>query len=386
MSLNGSGVMVINSTGQPAVAATLIDATVHNALTADLATAISTAIMKDGQTTVTADIPFNAHKLTGVAPATARTDAATLATIQDGTGVYVSTVGGTADAITLTASPAITAYVAGQRVQFLASGANTTAVTVAINGLAAKAITKNGATALIAGDIPSGSMVTITYDGTQFIMGTTGAATVPANASLKTPADNVFRVTGSADATKLVAFEVDGLTAGTTRTVTIPDRDLTIGPTLATEQATTSGTSIDFTGIPAGTRRITIMFVGVSTNGTNIPCVQLGDSGGIETNAYSGLTWNHTGAATISHSTFFHLFTATGYAANMAIYGHLTLTLENASTNTWVASGVIGTTGSFTGNTITGAKSTSAVLDRIRLTTNTGVDTFDAGAVNISYE
>ena len=170
MSLNGSGVMVINSTGQPVVAATLIDATVQNALTADLAVAISTCMMKDGQQTVTADIPFNAHKLTGVAPATNRTDAATLASIQDGTGIYVSTVGGTADVITLTPSPAITSYVAGQTFRFISSGANTTNVTVAINGFAAKAITKNGATALIANDITAASIVTMTYDGTQFIL------------------------------------------------------------------------------------------------------------------------------------------------------------------------------------------------------------------------
>lgn len=43
-----------------------------------------------------------------------------------------------------------------------------------------------------------------------------------------TIADNVFRIKGSSDATKLVAFEVDGLTTGTTRTVTIPDASGTV--------------------------------------------------------------------------------------------------------------------------------------------------------------
>lgn len=170
MSMNGSGVYVVNSAGQPVVAATLITAAAFNAFTADIATAMSTAIMKDGQTTITQNIPFNGKKITGLGAGTARTDGASLATFQDGTGVYVATVGGTADVITLTPSPAITAYAAGQTFRFIASGANTTNVTVAISGLAAKAITKNGATALIANDIPSGQMVQITYDGTRFIM------------------------------------------------------------------------------------------------------------------------------------------------------------------------------------------------------------------------
>lgn len=176
MSFNGAGVFSINTSGQPVVTATTIDPTVFNALTADLATGLSTAICKDGQTTPTANIPLGGFKLTGVGAATALTDAATLLSFQNGVGVYVGTVGGTADAITLTPSPAITAYVAGQGFKFIASGANTTNVTVAVSGLTAKAITKNGTTALVAGDIPSATMVAITYDGTRFILGTSGAS------------------------------------------------------------------------------------------------------------------------------------------------------------------------------------------------------------------
>ena len=90
MSLNGSGVYVVNSAGQPVVANTLITEAAFNAFTADIATALSSAIFKDGQQTVTANIPFAAFKLTGIGAATARTDAASIATIQDGTGVYVA--------------------------------------------------------------------------------------------------------------------------------------------------------------------------------------------------------------------------------------------------------------------------------------------------------
>jgi len=58
MSYNGSGTFQINTSGQPVVTGTSISSTVFNALTADLATGLSTAITKDGQTTTTARIPF----------------------------------------------------------------------------------------------------------------------------------------------------------------------------------------------------------------------------------------------------------------------------------------------------------------------------------------
>jgi len=58
MSYNGSGTFQINSTGQPVVTGTVISSTAFNALTADLATGLSTAITKDGQTTTTARIVF----------------------------------------------------------------------------------------------------------------------------------------------------------------------------------------------------------------------------------------------------------------------------------------------------------------------------------------
>ena len=58
MSYNGSGTFNINSTGQPVVAGTVITASAFNALTTDLATGLTTAITKDGQTTTTARITF----------------------------------------------------------------------------------------------------------------------------------------------------------------------------------------------------------------------------------------------------------------------------------------------------------------------------------------
>src|SRR3990167_2018150 len=129
----------------------------------------------------TADVAAGGFKITGLGAGTARTDTASLATIQDGTGVYVATVGGTADAITLTPSPAITAYAAGKTFRFIASGTNTTAVTVAVSSLATRAVTKNGSTALVAGDISSGALVEITDDGTRFQLGAVYAGGIAAS-------------------------------------------------------------------------------------------------------------------------------------------------------------------------------------------------------------
>lgn len=181
MPRNGSGNYSPPGANYPAVSLTLITAVNRNAVDADIATALTQSIAVDGQSVITANIPMAGFKITGIGAATARTDAASIATIQDGTGVYVGTVGGTVDAITLTPSPAITSYTAGQGFKFIASGVNTTNVTVNVSGLGAKALTKSGSTALVAGDIPSGAMVEMSYDGTRFIIGAVYAAGIPAS-------------------------------------------------------------------------------------------------------------------------------------------------------------------------------------------------------------
>lgn len=167
MSFNGSGSYTPPGSSFPAVANTLIESAKFNAIINDIATALSTCVLKDGQQTITANIPLSGFKLTGVGAGTARTDAATLANIQDVTANYVGTVGGTADVITLTPAPAITAYAAGQTFSWIASGGNTTNVTVNVSAVGAKALTKNGTVALVAGDLPSGALITATYDGTR---------------------------------------------------------------------------------------------------------------------------------------------------------------------------------------------------------------------------
>jgi hypothetical protein len=166
MSFNGSGTFVINSSGQPVVANTVISTTVFNALTADLATGLSTCVTKDGQTIPTANLPMGTFKLTNLGVGSAATDSATLSQVQASTTKLI-TVSGT-DTITGTLSPALAAYATGQMFYFVAGATNTSAVTLNIDSLGAKSVTRHGSTALVAGDILSGEVCVVVYDGTRF--------------------------------------------------------------------------------------------------------------------------------------------------------------------------------------------------------------------------
>jgi hypothetical protein len=166
VSFNGSGSFAINSTGQPVVSGTVISSSTFNALTADLATGLSTCITKDGQTTVTANIPMNSYKITGLAAGTAATDAARVGQLQAG-GATLVTVAGT-DTYTGTMSPSLGAYAAGNVFTFVVPNTNTTAATLNIDGLGAKALTRDGSTALVTGDLVANAEVAVVYDGTRF--------------------------------------------------------------------------------------------------------------------------------------------------------------------------------------------------------------------------
>lgn len=167
MPFSGSGSFSVYTPGNPAVTGTTISSTAFNNTMNDFATGLSNTITRDGQSPATSNIPMGSNRITGLANGTARTDAASVAQVQDGGPAYLVGVAGT-NTITASLSPAITAYAAGQTFRFVASGANTGATTVNVNGLGAKAVTKNGTTALVTGDIVSGAVYTLTYDGTQF--------------------------------------------------------------------------------------------------------------------------------------------------------------------------------------------------------------------------
>jgi len=166
MSYNGSGTFNINTAGQPVVTGTVITSTAFNLLTADLASGLTTALTKDGQTTPTANIPMGTFKITGLGAGTALTDAAQFGQLQAG-ATQIATVTGT-DTLAGTLTPTPTAYATGNLFSFVAVNTNTGAATINLNSLGAKSITKLGSTALAAGDIVSGRIYLIEYDGTRF--------------------------------------------------------------------------------------------------------------------------------------------------------------------------------------------------------------------------
>jgi len=157
-----------------------------------------------------------------------------------------------------------------------------------------------------------------------------------------------------------------------------------LGITSGTAVASTSGTSIDFTSIPSWVKRITVMFAGVSVSGTSSLRIQIG-AGSAETSGYLGGTSTIAAATASSAATGAagFDFNANSAAATSLYDGIATIVLLGS--NQWV---IQGWTAIETGQSqsISGRKTTSGTLDRVRITTVNGTDTFDAGSINILYE
>jgi len=165
MPYNGSGTFTLPS-GNPVVTGSTISSTVHNNTMSEIATALSTAITKDGQTVVTANLPMAGYRHTGVGNPTARTQYASVAGVQDGTYTYLTSVAGT-NTITATAPLSMAAYATGQVLCFIPANTNTGAATININSIGAKNIYADGVS-LKGGELPGGIPVLVVYDGTRF--------------------------------------------------------------------------------------------------------------------------------------------------------------------------------------------------------------------------
>jgi hypothetical protein len=150
----------------------------------------------------------------------------------------------------------------------------------------------------------------------------------------------------------------------------------------ATAVASTSGTSIDFTGLPSWIKRVTVMFSGVSLSGTANPLIQIG-AGSVTTSGYisSGAAVAGAGSTGMLSSTTGFVMNSSG-AANV-VSGHMVIT--TLGSNVWVSShsAKYSTTFCLFGG---GDITLGGTLDRVRITTTNGTDTFDAGSINIMYE
>ena len=333
MSRNGSGVYSLPA-GNPVVTSTTISSTWANNTMTDLATAMTGSLAADGQTTATGNLKMGNNRITGLADGIAASDAATVSQVPSGA-------------------------------LFLLKASNLSDVANATTSRTNLVAAKSGANS----DITSLTGLTTPLTVAQ---GGTGASTLTSN--------NVLLGNGTS-APQFVAPSTTGniLTSnGTTWTSAAP---AAYPLTSMTSQASTSGTSIDFTSIPSWVKRVTVIFNGVSTNGSSNPLIQTGTSSGFVSSGYLGSAVNYSGSGGTNPTTGFGLASD---SSSYVISG--TLVITNITGNTWVASGLFVLSNTpfaiYSGGNI----ALAATLDRIRITTVNGTDTFDAGSINILYE
>lgn len=152
---------------------------------------------------------------------------------------------------------------------------------------------------------------------------------------------------------------------------------------LGASQASTSGTAIDFTGIPSWVKRITVMFSTVSVSGAAQVLVRIGSSSGFAASGYTSSGGSSGGAGTggTTATDGFVIF-VNGAASNFTGF----MTIANITGNVWTSAHHMGLTS--TSNFLVGGGLVTlpGALDRIRITSTSGTDTFDLGTINIMYE
>jgi hypothetical protein len=193
--------------------------------------------------------------------------------------------------------------------------------------------------------------------------------------NLKNPSSGSNNIVLATDGSATIATLSSTTITGTTIQGTIKS---------GTAVASTSGTSIDFTSIPSWVKRITVMFNGVSTSGTSNLQIRLGTSSGVEATGYSSASMHcsASGIAAVNSTTGFQF---SNIVASYNFNGSMTISLLTG--NTWTETGMVAnTTGGDFMYYSAGAKTLSGTLDRVRITTVGGSDTFDAGSINILYE
>lgn len=216
-----------------------------------------------------------------------------------------------------------------------------------------------------------------------------GGTGVANNAAMTVTGSGNFAYTRTLTGVTNVTFPTTGTLATLAGTETFTNKTLTspvIGGTptgvgvltSATAVASTSGTSIDFTSIPSWVKRITVMLSGVSTNGGSNMQIQIG-AGSVDTTGYLSTCFD---SAFASATTGFLISASVG--AGNTRSGICTICLVGS--NAWVEAGVVGRTDTANGGYNSGNKTLSGTLDRVRITTVGGTDTFDAGTINILYE
>lgn len=333
-----------------------------------------------------------------------RAHAAFIAQLRDNKVSWGGTAGGTANAFTLTPSPASTSYVTGQAYQFIAVGTNTGAATVNISALGAKAVQYEGA-ALTGNEILSGKMYSIRYDGTQFQLDRSSKGqTLSATSRIlgrKSAGAGVVEECTLSEILDFISSAAQGdilyrdssawarLGAGTSGQF-LKTQGAAANPVWANGSGATIGTVVDtstgatsytVTGLPSGVKKIAFAYGGISTNGTASLMIRVGPSGGVVTSGYAGAV--HDGTNSVIKTDGFYI---DDFGAAAAVrHGRGDLQLVDASTNTWSwESQTLSSDSNRAMRSGAGTISLAGALERFQIIAN-GTDTFDAGKLNILY-
>ena len=182
------------------------------------------------------------------------------------------------------------------------------------------------------------------------------------------------------------AFVTGAIATAETALEAYADAAVDAASTFKVKQTASNNTAFDFTAISANAKRITVMFSGISTNGTSLIIVQLGVAGVPETAGYLGAVQN--AGATTNHTNGFRIRASSSSGASEVYHGSLTLTRLDDGDDTWVMEGSVGLSSAANSWWTAGAKTLAGALDMIRITTvdGTAANQFDAGSVGVLVE
>lgn len=349
------------------------------------------------------------------------------------TSQYVATIGGTANAITLTPSPAVTAYAAGQKFRFLASAANTSGtVTINVSALGNKTVKKiigESTVALAVHDIKNGKFVEVFYDGTNFFLtapraNSQGADIASASTiNLSTATGDYVHVTGTTTITAItidqgqertaVFDDIITLTNGAslvlpgnanitttagdscvfrgeassvvrcisyTRANGSPIVGAALGLTLLATSTPSGVTIVDLTSIPATYRALYLTWSGISCNTASRTFLITPDCGaglGSESCAYL----DSTNTVVSGQGGTAQMFIGYSQAAAATIAGSLYIPNYASSGFKQYMSGQLSSVSSITTNSAGNILSTGAVQGLRCYWSSSG--TFDAGTINL---
>jgi hypothetical protein len=292
--------------------------------------------------------------------------------VQSGTTVQASVD----SVIASRASLAANTFTAAQ--EWATGTAIASASTINLNTATGNRVHITGTTAITAVTLTRGPR-TVIFDGVLTLTHNATTNNLPGGANITTAAGD------------RAIYESDGTTVYCVSYIKVSGAAVVApaaGFTLGTPVASTSGTSIDFTGIPATAKSIVINFLNVSTTGSDTLFIQLGTSSGVESSGYLSDSFFFISSPSIAgpaSSTSAFVLSAFGGGTSSRVQGAITLSMLSSSANSWTCNAMLNDSANVRLMIGSGSKALAGVLDRVRITTSGGSQTFDNGEINIAY-